>query len=43
MKTTKTIVSKRDLKVRKKTPSHGRSRVHVDKTKYNRKGGCNDF
>jgi len=37
MKTTKTIVSKRELKVRKKTPSHGRSRIHVDKTKYNRK------
>jgi len=31
-------INKRDIKVRKQTPSHAQKQVHVDKTKYKRKG-----
>ena len=31
-------INKRDIKVRKQTPSHAKQQVHTDKTKYKRKG-----
>ena len=31
-------INKRDIKVRNQTPSHAKKQVHVDKTKYKRKG-----